>query len=122
MNKISFIITSVFAVLAGLGLGASVSMTVECKELQEELNEVVNEAVIVREGTVIAISEDGCIAYCISDNTPEGYVDQVDIFDEVFCNCYERSGHECRLRIGNRVLYSMDLNKQDAYLLAKLHD
>lgn len=118
MNKISFIISSFFAVLAGFGLGFSFVKTVECKELQEQLNEVE----IVCEGTVIAISEDGYIAYCISDDTPEGYVDQVDIFDEVFCNCYERSGHKCRLRIGDRVLYTTDVNRTDADLLAKIHN
>lgn len=122
MNKRSFIITSIFVVVVGFWSGFAISKTIECKELQEQLNEYVNECEIVCEGTVIAISEDGCIAYCVDYYTPEGYVTQVNIYDDVFCNCYERSGHKCLLRVGDRVLYSMDVNRWNADLLTKLHD
>lgn len=70
------------------------------------------------EGVIIAVSDDGGTIYCMNENAPEGYVIEIDVFNEVLCNCHGN----CTLHVGDRVLYCVDSDWQDADLIVKIHE
>ena len=111
-----YIIAMVMIAVISVGL-VSISEYQKCK-----LESNVSEMFYVVEGEVIAVSKDGGTLYCLSDYTPDGYVDEVDMFDEMLCNCFHRGGYDCRIKVGDRVIYVVDANWQDADFIGKIHE
>lgn len=111
-----YIIAMVMIAVISVGL-------VSISEYQKrKLESNVSEMFYVVEGEVIAVSKDGGTLYCLSDYTPDGYVDEVDMFDEMLCNCFHRGGYDCRIKVGDRVIYVVDANWQDADFIGKIHE
>ena len=117
-------IIEILAVLAGCVALAFCALWSTAVVEMSKLKRTAEEMYFLVEGTIIAISEDGGTIYCISDYTPKGCVDEVDVFDEVLCNCYGNAYpyRPCSLRVGDTVLYSADLNWQDLDLVVKIHE
>lgn len=111
-----YIIAMVMIAVISVGL-VSIS---EHKKRKLESN--VSEMFYVVEGQVIAVSKDGGTLYCLSDYTPDGYVDEVDMFDEMLCNCFHRGGYDCIIKAGDRVIYVVDANWQGAVFIGKIHE
>ena len=115
-NPLIYIIAMIMIAVISVGLIAS-------SEYQKrKLISKTSEMFYLVEGEVIAVSKDGGTIYCVSDYTPDGYVDEVDVFGEVLCNCFHRGGYDCRIKVGDRVIYAIDVNWQDADLIAKIHE
>lgn len=100
----------------------SVGLVLMSEYQKRKLESKVSEMSYLVEGEVIAVSKDGKTLYCVSDYTPDGYVDEVDIFDEMICNCFNRNGYYCRIKVGDRVIYAVDANWQEADFIGKIHE
>lgn len=100
----------------------SVGLVLMSEYQKRKLESKVSEMSYLVEGEVIAVSKDGGTLYCVSDYTPDGYVDEVDMFDEMLCNCFHVRGYDCRIKVGDRVIYAVDANWQDADFIGKIHE
>lgn len=118
-EKTPFIYIIAMIMVFIISLGLVLISEYQKRELELKLSE---EVFYVVEGEVIYVSEDGLTLYCLSDYTPEGYVVEVDVYDEMLCDCFYRSGHYCKIKAGDKVIFSVDVNWQDADCIGKIHE